>query len=597
MNHDSKSQYTVDTFRKAAENLLSGIASCSHLSVARERLVSKIGRMLSDAFRTQPGLDPQLLVRSRDCADTLLGVLHERSDIMSGFSVAQALWDVARNIPRDDLQEGFFAEMTHWILGLQGQALIPYMVEASVSAELSGRDAAIARSNELDKMWRHVEDRMSRYADGLNDEVIANRTENRRRICSVMAASEQEWNDWQWQTSHLITDAQNLGSIVELSPQEQAGIEGACKAHLPFGITPYYASLMDRVSDGRDRAIRAQVIPPLNYVSRMEQCRGGKDGSCDFMLESDTSPVDRITRRYPAIVILKPFNTCPQICVYCQRNWEIDQAMAPDALADEATIDSAIDWLKHHPSVREVLVTGGDPMAMTDEQLGRLFEKLAGVDHVDMIRLGTRTPVTLPMRFTPAAARMIGSFRKTGRRDIAIVTHVEHPYEITPEMAAAVDLLKRQGLSIYNQQVYTFYVSRRFETAKLRVLLRRIGIQPYYTFVPKGKEETANYRVPIARILQEAKEEARLLPGSRRTDEPVYNVPGLGKNYLRAAQHRAILSLLGDGSRIYEFHPWEKNIAPRHMHTAADVPILEYLRRLEQLGEQSEEYQSIWYYF
>ena len=199
-------------------------------------------------------------------------------------------------------------------------------------------------------------------------------------------------------------------------------------------------------------------------------------------------------------------------------------------------------------------------------------------------------------RVTPALAELLGRYREPGRRDVAVVTHVEHVYEITPELVDAVDRLRRQGIGVYNQHVYTYFVSRRFEAAALRLLLRRCGIDPYYTFAPKGKDETRDYRVPLARILQERKEEARLLPGSRRTDEPVYNVPGLGKNYLRAAQHHDLVSILPDGSRVYEFHPWEKNVMPCDSYAGADVPILEYLRRLEADGEAPADYASIWYY-
>ena len=107
-----------------------------------------------------------------------------------------------------------------------------------------------------------------------------------------------------------------------------------------------------------------------------------------------------------------------------------------------------------------------------------------------------------------------------------------------------------------------------------------------------------DYRVPIARLLQEQKEEARLLPGLSRTDEAVFNVPGLGKNYLRARQSRNLLSLLPDGSRVYEFHPWEKNITRAiETYVGTDVSILEYLERLEAIGEDVKRYQTIWYYY
>jgi len=181
--------------------------------------------------------------------------------------------------------------------------------------------------------------------------------------------------------------------------------------------------------------------------------------------------------------------------------------------------------------------------------------------------------------------------------EVSIITHIEHPYEVTPEMFKAVELLRSNKINVYNQNVFTFFISRRFEAAFLRRLLKRIGIEPYYTFSTKGKDETYEYRVPIARLLQEQKEEARLLPGLARTDEAVYNVPALGKNYLRAYQHRDVISVLPDGSRVYEFHPWEKNIRLQDTYVGIDVPILDYLQRLENIGEEISRYETIWYYF
>ena len=353
----------------------------------------------------------------------------------------------------------------------------------------------------------------------------------------------------------------------------------------------------DDPESGRDRAVRAQVIPPISYVDCMAVHGDRRAEAFDFMREADTSPVDLVTRRYPAIAILKPFNTCPQICVYCQRNWEIERAMAPGAMASRADLEKALGWIREHPGIKEVLVTGGDPLAMGDGPLERIMRGVADIPHVELIRIGTRTPVTLPMRITPALARMLGSFREPGVREVCLVTHVEHVSEVTPEFVAAVDRLRRRGLSVYNQLVFTFYVSRRFESAALRRLLRKCGVEPYYTFAPKAKEEMDEYRVPIARIMQEQQEEARLLPGMRRTDAPVYNVPGLGKNHLRAAQNRDVVSILPDGSRVYEFHPWEKNIVERDSYIAQDVPILTYLERLAAIGEDPAEYSSIWYYY
>ena len=234
---------------------------------------------------------------------------------------------------------------------------------------------------------------------------------------------------------------------------------------------------------------------------------------------------------------------------------------------------------------------------MKDKPLRHILETLAAKKHIYRIRIGTRTPVVLPMRWTDALLDILAGVHEPGRCEVAVVTHFEHSYEITPEAMAAVQKIKRAGMSVYNQEVFTIENSRRFETAKLRRDLKLIGVDPYYTFNMKGKEETKRYMVPIARILQERKEEARLLPGLDRTDEPVFNVPKLGKNHLRAWQDHRLVMILPNGSRVYEFHPWEKNITPIPPYNYIDVPIYEYLEELAARGENIRDYRTIWYYY
>jgi lysine 2,3-aminomutase len=317
----------------------------------------------------------------------------------------------------------------------------------------------------------------------------------------------------------------------------------------------------------------------------------------DFMLENDTSPIEGVTRRYPNIVILKPILTCPQICVYCQRNWQIEDVYSEHAALGSDKLDNAIKWIEDTPEINEVLITGGDPLIFSDEQLDQLLAKVAAIPHVIRIRIGTRTPVTLPQRITDSLVRTINRYNVPGKREIMIITHFEHMTEITTDAMEAVQRIRVFGIAVYNQLVYTFYNSRRFETAALRQQLRLTGVTPYYTFNTKGKDETDAYRVPISRLLQEQQEEARQLPGSVRTDEIVFNVPRLGKNYLRASQHRDVISILPDGRRLYVFHPWEKKLALMDTFIYADVSIHTYLKRLEQAGEDIKEYGTIWYYY
>ena len=592
-------RYTRERFLIEGKAILSIIGQAETLEEARRNLYDHV----TEGQFEKGGMDASsintFLHVVRDCARAWRGILLASSEEATGFSVLAALWDISRGIDRPDLQPAFYAEMIHLSQGLAGK-LAPLRTEVMPleSNALEGREAAILRSKELDLLWEDVEIQMSCYEDGLTERARELRKERRLRIQAALGGTDDDFYDWRWQVDHIIRNAEELERLVPLTTEERESIQKATRGRLPFGVTPYYASLFDEIPGaGHDRALRAQVLPPPDYVDRMLENREDRGCAFDFMLERDTSPIELITRRYPAIAILKPYNTCPQICVYCQRNWEIEDAMMPDALASREDLDAAIDFIAQTPALQEILVTGGDPLGMPDETLLDILNRLAAIPHIDVIRIGTRTPVTLPMRVTPELAGALGRLRQPGYREVCVVTHVEHPYEITPDLVAAVDLLKRQGISVFNQLVYSFYVSRRFEASKLRMLLRRVGIDPYYTFMTKGKEETNAYRVPLARLLQEQKEEARLMPGSRRTDEPVYNVPGLGKNYLRAFQNRDLLAIMPDGARVYNFHPWEKGIVERPPYVGCDVPLLQYLSRLEEIGEDTDDYESIWYYY
>ncbi|MEW6080155.1 MAG: KamA family radical SAM protein [Thermodesulfobacteriota bacterium] len=589
--------YNEARFRHEAGRFLSLVAEAKTLDEARALMSAHVSTEQFEAHQSVALVHGSPLYVVRDCARALRGMLHRRADQRAGFSVARAIWDLAAGRIRPDLSPAFFAEMTQLIIGLEGRFRFMQPLEPA-GPDLRGREAALKRSDELDALWRGVEEIMNRYPGGLDDASVQRRAVRREKLLARLRAAPEDFADWRWQVRHIARDAEALGKMVALTDAEREAIDMARSGRLPFGVTPYYASLMDDdPGSGRDRALRAQVIPTAAYVNHMLANRSDGNCSLDFMLEHDTSPADLVTRRYPAILILKPFNTCPQICVYCQRNWEIEDAMIGGALAEKAVIEEAIGFIEGHPAIKEVLVTGGDPLGLPDDQLLPILRRIAAIPHVDLVRIGTRTPVTLPMRITPELADGLGALRDPGRREVMIVTHVEHPYEVTFDMVRAVDRLRRNGIGVYNQLVYSFYVSRRFEAAKLRMILKVAGIDPYYTFAPKGKEETEVYRVPLARIFQEQKEEARLLPGSRRTDEPVYNVPGLGKNHLRAFQHRDLISVLPNGARVYDFHPWEKGIVPCEPYAGADVPILDYLQRLQDTDEDPDEYETIWYYY
>ena len=581
-----------------APALKEALLSSPSLDVQREKIREFLSSLIVTTYDDETPPLEWILVRN--AIRVFRTLLSPRSERLVGYSLLQYIHNLLYMENLKEIEKpspDFFAELDHLLKGLMGKSGI-YPNKAPVFTRHEGKKAAKLRSTDLSRMAREAQQLLDRYPYGLDNNAIRRRSANKSRILKYFDATEQEWNDWKWQTRHIVRKAETLKSLVKLTDEEYEAVALARENRIPFGITPYYLSLMDYQADRkRDYAVRAQVIPPLNYVKKLKEMRGKQELSMDFMLERDTSPIEGITRRYPMIVILKPILTCPQICVYCQRNWEIEDVYSTSAALSRDKLDAAIGWIADTPEIREVLITGGDPLLLSNSKVEYMLRKLSRIEHIERIRIGTRTPVTLPQRITESLIRVISRFHAPGKREVLIVTHFEHSYEITPQSMNAVQKFLRNGIKVYNQLVYTCYNSRKFEAAALRLKLCLIGVTPYYTFNTKGKEETDDYRVPIPRLLQEQQEEARLLPGSARTDEIVFNVPGLGKNYLRAVQHRDVISLLPDGRRVYEFHPWEKKLHLANTYVYTDVSIYKYLKMLKAMGENTSLYRTIWYYY
>lgn len=539
------------------------------------------------------------LAVAEECIEVMRNILSERNEKMVGFSTLEHLLKIIEGKEKVENNRGFLHEFISIFKAVVGKANIYGKGFAgSRFRSLGGREASIARSAELDEMAKVVIDEVSRYSSGLEADIIASREKLKKKILNYFNATESDWKDFRFHLRNIIKDFSILSRLVKLSKEEQEAVKITQEYGIPFGITPYYLSLFNE--DGRtvfDTPIRAQVIPNPVEARLLGEGRRKNVRCLDFMLESETSPEELITRRYPHIAIFKPVNTCPQICSYCQRNWEVAAPMFKGAFATRTKIDRALRWFKSHSYVVEVLITGGDPLLLSDKRMEYILNYFCRLSHIERIRIGTRFPVTLPFRITDELMDMVGRFHVPGRREVSFVTHFEHPSEITPDAIEGISKIRGRSMSVYNQTVFTFYNSRRFENVALRKLLRLAGVDPYYTFNAKGKEETSCYRVPVARLMQEVKEEARLVPGLVRTDEPVFNVPALGKNYLKAAQHHRVIGIHPDGGRIIEFHPWEKKLKKVDTYIYKDVPIYDYLVRLRGIGEDEKKYKTIWYYF
>jgi lysine 2,3-aminomutase len=588
--------FNSDKIEGVDPELYQELIMAENLEDARYRFNNLIIRRIDHYHSDDCTVDDLERVNALSCLQALRNIISRRNEKRAECSTLFEVWKIIRSgmeIPQKRrLMLIDFLFLVRGTLGRSG-------IYTEAAPDLSGKtpqEASRLRSDYLDTIANRCIGRVLTYSTGLDESVVRGREKQRKVILDVLGGDINDWYSYRWHLTNILTDADVISQMIELSPAEEESILLAKKLGVQFGISPYYLSLMDpRIGTEMDHAIRAQVIPKLDSLRTMAELK--KTGSTkllDFMKEEFTSPIPLVTRRYPMIAIFKPYNSCAQFCTYCQRNWEIESP--EEGGRNPESIEVAMRWFESHHAVSEVLITGGDPLILEDGSLQEMLNRFGGMRHVKHLRLGTRLPVVLPMRFTEHLISILGEANRPPGLEISIVTHFEHPYEISPDALKSVQDLRKTGIMVYNQQVFTFENCRRFETVALRLALKQIGVDPYYTFNTKGKEETDHFRVPIARILQERKEEARLIPGLSRTDEPVFNIPGLGKNHLRAWQHHDLIMISPEGERVYEFHPWEKNIALAPTYVYRDVPIGRFLQRMSEKGEPIEEYESIWYY-
>lgn len=577
------------------------LASSKTLHEARDRLFDYLNTLERHYFNIYSDMYfKQLHIleknNAKECIRVLKNIIRTENEHLTHFSALRLLFYLAKNkkIRLSGVSGGFLSEFIYLFKGINGKSGTTSSVILPASYA-NTTEASLQRSKILDNYSKKMIRFFQKYPAGTDAVIIKKRQKFKQKILKFFDATDTDWRNYHWHLQHVIKDAKTLSSLIKLSDEELNGILLAEKYNIPFQITPYYLSLFNE--KGRtlyDRAIRAQVIPSATYCEKIIINRQiNKD--MDFMGEKSTSPIEGITRRYPQILILKPFDSCPQICVYCQRNWELKKMNEAHLKSDK--MRKAIAWIKRNENIKEVLVTGGDPLTLGNTYLDSLLGKLAQIPHIERIRIGTRVLVTIPFRINAGFTAILAKYHIFGKREICVMTHFEHSSEITPDSIEAIKKIKRLGISVYNQQVFTYFNSFKFETAVLRKTLKLAGVDPYYTFNTKGKEETVDYRVPIARIEQERKEEARFLPGIVRTDEPIFNVPKLGKSHLRAWQDHEPIMILGNGQRVYRFYPWESKVATVDDYLYTDVSIYDYLKRLAHDKENIDDYSTIWYYF
>ena len=298
-------------------------------------------------------------------------------------------------------------------------------------------------------------------------------------------AGGEAWQDWRWHMQQRVRSVADLARYVRPDPDEARAIE-ALAARFRFVITPYYASLMD--PDDADCPIRRQVVPRSAELD-------DPHGLADPLDEVTHSPVKNVIRVYEDRIAFCVNNECALYCRYCLRKRMVGDE---DWAMRRRELEVGLDWIRSTKEIRDVLLTGGDPLVFSDDRLDWLLTRLREIPHVEIVRLGTRLPVTLPFRVTPELCRMLER-----HHPIWLNTHFNHPRELTPEAAAACDRLSRVGIPVGNQSVLLRGINDDVATMKaLCEGLVRMRVRPYYCYQAQLLEGTRHFRVPVERGLE-----------------------------------------------------------------------------------------------
>jgi lysine 2,3-aminomutase len=314
---------------------------------------------------------------------------------------------------------------------------------------------------------------------------MAKREFTSRRAPAFADVPEEQWNSWRWQLSHRLNSAEEIGRVISLSDSERRALSAS---HLfRVDITPYFISLID--PDDPADPVRQQVIPTdaemVPFTAMME----------DSLAEDAHSPVPGLVHRYPDRVLMLVTTQCASYCRYCTRSRIVGD---PSEQFSRAEFEMQIDYLKRTPQVRDVLLSGGDPLTLAPKLLEELIGRLREIEHIEIIRLGSRVPVFMPMRVDEDLCNMLQKYHP-----IWLNIHVNHPNEITLELAEACDRLTRAGVPLGNQSVLLAGVNDCIHIQRQLVQeLVRIRVRPYYLYQCDLVEGSGHFRTPVAKGIE-----------------------------------------------------------------------------------------------
>lgn len=368
------------------------------------------------------------------------------------------------------------------------------------------RQIALNRANELKQHVEGYLETSKKIPVGfkLEDEYL----KRKKLILDFFGASEDDWRDWHWQMRNRISDVKTLAKLLPLTEEEAGHIDLVSKK-FRWAVSPYYLSLME--PGDLSCPVRLQGLPSIKELQDI--C--GKE---DPMAEEYTSPAPRITRRYADRLIINATNQCAMFCRHCQRRRNIEEVDKP-APAEE--IKAAIDYIRNNPEIRDVLITGGDPLTLSDEWLDWILTELDAIEHVEIKRIGSRAPVTMPQRITQELCDMLEK-----HHPLYLNTHFNHPKEVTNEALKATRMLAKAGISLGNQAVLLKGINNDYHVMKkLNHELLKIHVRPYYIFHAKSVKGTSHFVTTIQEGL-EIMENLRGYTSGLAIPQYIINAPG-----------------------------------------------------------------------
>jgi lysine 2,3-aminomutase len=307
-----------------------------------------------------------------------------------------------------------------------------------------------------------------------------------RSVSLFKDVSEEEWNDWKWQLRNAVRDIPTLSKIVRIDEGEKKDLERVLE-RFKMAITPYYAAVMDRAY--KLCSVRLQAVPSARELEEVKECLA------DPLHEDVDTKVKGITHRYPDRVLFLVTNVCAMYCRHCTRRRVVGR---DDHHLSKESIDQGLDYIRRHEEVRDVLLSGGDPFLLSDHRLEAILKALREIDHVEIVRIGTRTPVVLPQRITPALCRMLARYHP-----LYVNTQFNHYSEIKQESKRAVAMLADAGIQVGNQTVLLRDVNDCPRIMKkLMQELLRIRVRPYYLYQCDLSEGIAHFRTSIAKGME-----------------------------------------------------------------------------------------------